>query len=601
MPSLSSRLGSVGLLAGLLLQVGLASALTEPASPPPESPAGGAQSAPAAAVPVPVTGLAPDQIYAVLVGEIAGRRGDMATAFTHYLEAAELTRSERMAELAVRAAISGDDDEAAARGIRLWLAIAPDSPAAYQVAAFLRIKVEDRDGALDHLQRLVELSDEGVETAFAKAAAIIARLPSPDDRVSMMEALVDRFPESAEARQSLAMVAASSSRTDVAEQAARRALELRPEWNAPRLFLVRLLLSDGQRAEARSLLEGFVDASPDDQALRMLYGQFLVEEQEFTSARSVFERLLRNQPKAPDVLFAVGILSLQLDDLEGARLHFGRLYDTGERKDEAAFYLGQTAERAADTKSALDWYGKVDGANLDDAQVRMAFLRAKTGEVAQAREILQRLRDRSPDNAIPLFMVESEILQEIGRPDEAMSVYDTALALFPGDDTLLYARGLFAMKRDRIEQGERDLRQIIDSDPNHADALNALGYTLADRTDRHAEALVLIERAHVLKPDEPAILDSLGWVHYRLGDFEKALEYLRQAQDQLKDGEVAAHLGEVLWAMERRSEAWTVWDDAIKAYPEHEYLREVIGRYRVSRTESGVDGLAPAVPKGGDR
>ncbi|MCK7578842.1 MAG: tetratricopeptide repeat protein [Chromatiales bacterium] len=406
----------------------------------------------------------------------------------------------------------------------------------------------------------------------------------------MMEALVERFPESADAQQALAMLAASISRNEVAERAARRAMELRPDWTPPRLFLVRLLLSDGQRSEARALLEEFVESNPGDRSLKMLYGQLLVDEREFSSARAVFELMLREYPKDPDVLFAVGILSLQLEDLAGARLHFGRLHETGQRQDEAAFYLGQVAERAEDIKTALDWYARVGGASGSDARIRIAFLRAKRGEVAQAREILQRMRDQDSDNAIPLFMVEAEILDEVQRPDEAQAVYDEALAAFPGDDTLLYARGLHAMKLGRIELGERDLRQIIEADPEHADALNALGYTLADQTDRFEEALELIERAHALKPEEPAILDSLGWVYYRLGDLELALEYLQQANDQLEDGEIAAHLGEVLWALGRRAEAWAVWDKAVETHPEHAYLQEVVGRYRLSRSESSGQG-----------
>ncbi|AFL75993.1 tetratricopeptide repeat protein [Thiocystis violascens] len=569
-------------------------ALTDPAPPASEP----------ATVPPPVTenapqvvepraempGLDAEQVYAILVGEIAGRRGDMATAFLYYLRAAQLTKAPRMAELAVRAAISADDDEAAGRGVRLWLELAPETPEVHQVAAFLRIKAGDREGALIHLVRLVELTEGADESVFEQAADIIARAPSPDTRLALMEALAGRFPESADAQQSLAMVAANVSRFDVADRAARRALELRPDWNQPRLFLVRLLLSQGKRDEARRLLEEFVERSPDDHGLHMLFGQFLVEEHEFATARDVFEQLLSNRPKAPDVLFAVGILSLQLDDLSGARIYFTRLFETGERQDDAAFYLGQTAERAEDARAAIEWYDKVKGANLADAQVRMAFLRAKAGEVAQAREILNRLRGDSPDDAIALYLVEAEILDEVGRVDEAMSVFGAALEIHRDDRDLLYARGLYAVEHGQLQLGEQDFLRILASDPEHADTLNALGYTLADRTDRYQEALGYIEKAYALKPEEPAILDSMGWVHYRLGQYEVALDYLRRALDSMDDGEIAAHLGEVLWAMGQQAEAWSVWEAALRAHPEHEYLRQVVGRHRVS--ETGIDGNA---------
>ena len=595
--SRSSKLAASVVIALLYTQG--AAALTEPGvsqAPTVTSAAEPAQVKPAS------EGLQPDQIYAVLVGEVAARRGDMKTACTHYMRAAELTRSGELAELAVRAAISGEDEAASERGISLWLDIAPDSPAARQVAAFLRIKAGDQEGALIHLGRLIDLAPEGAEAAFGKAAAIVTRLPQPEARVKMMRALVDRYPGSADAQHALAMVAASASQFPVAEQAAREAIKLRPGWSVPRLFLVRLLISEDKRPEARTLLEGFVNESPDDQALRMLYGQFLVEEQEFTTARDVFQRMLSAQPKEPDVLFAVGILSLQLDDLTGAQSYFQRLFETGERQDEAAFYLGQTAERSNDPKAALGWYGRVKGSNQDDAQVRIALLKAKQGDVAQAREILEQLRGESADEAVPLFMVEAEVLDEAGRPDEAMAVYNAALGSHPGDVNLLYARGLFAIKVGRVDEGITDLRAIIAADPGHADALNALGYTLADRTTQYQEAKALIERAHALKPDEPAILDSLGWVHYRLGELDKALGYLEQAIGKMKDGEIAAHLGEVLWALGRRTEARAVWDAALKDHPDHEYLQSVVGRYRVSQSGTAASqGAAEAPRKGADR
>lgn len=579
----------------VVICVGAPAAVADPAQP--GAPVAG-DTRPVAAASDPASdpaavsdGLTPDEVYAVLVAEVAARRGDMETAFAYYLEAAELTKDPRLAELAVRAAINADDLAAIDRGILRWLALDPESANAHQVGAFSRIKAADQEGAILHLMRLVELSPQDPDTAFMHAAAIISRAPTAAERVTLMNALAAQYPDNATAQQSLAMIAASASELTIADAAARRALELRPEWNEPRLFLVKLLLTADKRGEARSLLEEYVKQSPEDQSLRMLYAQFLVEEEEFSSARTVFERLLSHRPKEPDVLFAVGILSLQLEDLDGARIYFSRLYETGERRDEAAYYLGQVEERAENAAAALEWYGKVEGSNAVEAQIRTALLRANAGEVQQAREILQRLRNQAPDNAVLLYLVESEILESVGRAEEAMSVYDTALQAFPDDENLLYARALAAVKRDRLVVAEQDLRRIIELDPEHADALNALGYTLADRTDRYAEAKVLIERAYALKPEEPAILDSMGWVNYRLSEYEIALDYLKRALGTMSDGEIAAHLGEVLWAMDRRAEAWSVWEAALKEHPDHDYLNDVIGRYRAQSGGAQNDGV----------
>lgn len=531
------------------------------------------------------TGLDSELIYAVLVAELAARRGDLATAFEHYLQAAERARNPKLAELAVRAAVTSGDQGAMDRGVTLWLALAPESVGPHQVAALIRIKAGDREGVLTHLSRVVQIAGSDAAAGYNHVVGILGRAENPAERLSLMQALVELDTENPEAHQALAAVAASAGDQAVAEAAARRALELRPQWSKPQMFLVRLMLSQGKREEARRLLEAYVAASPGDQALRMLYGQFLIDEKEFSSARVEFERLLGTQPKEPDVLFAAAILSLQLDDLDAARIYFTRLYQTGKRRDEATFYLGQLEERAGHPAAAIDWYAKVGPSNRMEAQVRIAVIRAKQGDIARAREIIQQLRDQSPEDAETLYLVEAEILATAGHEEDSMGVYTAALESFPDNPDILYARALFAVKLDRIDLAESDLRRIIAADPEHADALNALGYTLADRTDRFQEALGLIERAYALKPDESAILDSMGWAHYRLGNLDQALDFLRRASESLSDGEIAAHLGEVLWALGRRDEAWKVWEAALKEHPEHRYLLEVVGRHRVTQNE----------------
>jgi tetratricopeptide (TPR) repeat protein len=531
-------------------------------------------------------GLDSDLVYAVLVAELAARSGDLATAFTHYLQAAEQARDAKLAELAVRAAVTAGDEDAMERGVTLWLALAPESVGAHQVAALLRIKAGDREGVLTHLSQVVQIAGADAAAGYNHAVGILSRAEDNQERLGLMQALVDLDAENPEAHQALATVAASVGENAVAEAAARRALDLRPDWTKPQIFLVRLMLSQDKRDEARGLLEGYVAASPQDHALRMLYGQFLIEEKEFSNARLEFEHLLSNQPKEPDVLFAAAILSLQLDDVDAARIYFTRLYQTGQRQEEATFYLGQVEERADHPAAAIDWYVKASGSNRTEAQVRIAVIRAKQGDIARAREIIQQLRDQSPGDAETLFLVEAEILDEVGRKEDAMAVYAAALESYPDSADILYARALYAVKVDRVDLAEADLRRVIAAQPEHADALNALGYTLADRTERFQEALALIEKAYALKPEEPAILDSMGWVHYRLGNQELALDFLRRALDALSDGEIAAHLGEVLWAIGRRDEAWKVWEAALKEHPEHTYLLEVVGRHRVTQSET---------------
>lgn len=533
-----------------------------------------------------VTDLSADLVYSVLVGEIATQRGDTGAAFDHYLEAAKLAADARMAELATRAALASGDLGAAQRGVLLWLELAPSSVVARLAAAHVALRLDKRQHAAVHLRRVLELTQPQGGDGVLEVAAVIATIDPVAQRLDLMRALVKEAPADPAAQYALAMVAADAKDYETAVGAAREALRLKPDWDKPRLMLVRLLLAQGKRAEARKVLEQFVDGTPDDHVLRMLYAQLLVEDREYSSARNVFERMLRNAPKEPDVLFAIGILSLQLEDATAARGYFERLYATGQRRDDAALYLGQIEEQAGALDKALGWYDKVSGESALDARVRSARVQAVMGDVEKAREALQRLREQSPEQAVTLWLIEAEILRDQGQSQVAMTIYDQSLAAHPDNTELLYARALHAVSLGQLEVLERDLRTILARDPDHADALNALGYTLADRTDRLQEAYGYIDRALTLAPEEPAVLDSMGWVLFKLGRHDEAIGYLRRAYAQLPDGEIGAHLGEALWAAGQREEAWRVWDEALAANPDHEYLQRVVGRYRYSRQEA---------------
>ncbi len=532
------------------------------------------------------TELTPDLVYSVLVGQVARQRGEDRMAFTHFLKGARLARDPGLAELAASAALTLDDNNAVQRAADTWLELAPQSMSAHQLAAYVRLEADDVNGATEHLRRIIVLAAEEGEDGYVQAARLVSKLKLPDRRLKLMETLTSEAPSSADAWFARAVIAAGADRDREAADAARQASKLRPEWNEPRIFLVQLLLERGDRKEARETLESFVTESPDDYGLRLLYAQLLVDEQEFSRARNVFEHMLRKTPKEPDVLFALGVLSLELEDLEAARDYFTQLRDTGERQGDSAFYLGQVEDLAENPETAVSWYRKVEGEHALDAQIRIAQMRAEQGEVERAREILQQQRDRWPEDALTIYLIEAQILADQDLLREAMTVYDEAVDAFPGNPDLLYARGLHALGLNRLDILERDLKSIIAKDPDNADALNALGYSLADQTERFEEARSYIERAMALKPDDPAVLDSMGWMHFRLGKPEQALDYLRKALALMPDGEIAAHLGEVLWALGKRDEAWSTWEEALARDPDHEYLLRVIGRHRFSRSDS---------------
>ncbi len=530
--------------------------------------------------------LTAELVYVVLVGQIAAQRGEQEIAFTHFLRGARLARDPRLAELAANVALILDNAAAMQQTADLWFDLSPRAIGAHQLAAYARLKIGDVSAAIEHLRRIIALAAVEGGDGYGRTARLVSKLELPDRRLKLMETLTSEEPGSADAWFARAIVAADADRHEEAVDAARRATVLHPGWNLPRIFLVQLFLDHGDRKQARQALEVFVDESPDDQRLRLFYAQMLIDEQEFSRARNLFRQMLRNAPKAPDVLFALGILSLQLEDLEAARDYLIHLRDTGERQSDSAYYLGQAEELAGNPEAAVSWYRKVGSEHATDAKVRIALMRAKQGKVERARELLQQLRDQQPKDASMIYLVEGAVLTDLDRPDAAMAVYDEALEAFPGDHDLLYARGLHAFSLDQLDIMENDFKAILTEDPDSAEALNALGYSLADRTERFAEALSYIEHALALKPDDPAILDSMGWAKFRLGNPEQALEYLRKALALMPDGEIAAHLGEVLWTLGRHDEARSIWEAALDRDPDHEYLLRSIGRYSFTRSDS---------------
>jgi tetratricopeptide (TPR) repeat protein len=536
----------------------------------------------------PLEELTADLLYAILLAEVALQRADFATSTEQYLNAAELAREPRLAERAVRSALTGDDPAAAQRGLDLWIALEPDAPKAHQLSAFLSLDRNDREAALASLMQVVELA--GVPgQGYLQAAQILGRLPNPAARLAIMHDLVvaGDATDDPDAQFALATLAAAADQDEAAVALAERAAALRPGWSEPQLFVVRLLVTRDRDQAAREMLERFISESPEDAELKLLKAQLHMDAGESEQALAVFDELLEQTPERRDVLFAAAVVAIESEDLEAARTYLQALQRLGERPDDVSFLLGQVEEFSGDREAALKYYEEVEGQNRTNAQVRMAYLYAEAGSVARGRELLQQLRDLYPQQGATFALIEGELLRDQGIKNDALEVYSKALEQWPENADLLYARAMLAVSMDQVDQLERDLRLILVSDPDHVDALNALGYTLADRTERFDAAQAFIERALQLRPDDPAILDSMGWVLYRRGQSESAESYLRRALDQGFDAEIAAHLGEVLWSLGRRDEAKAVWQNALDEAPEHEYLLRVLSRFRFSQSENG--------------
>jgi tetratricopeptide (TPR) repeat protein len=527
------------------------------------------------------TELTPDAVYSFLVGEIAADRGQLALAYNHYSHSALLTRDPYAAEQATRTALIMKDRPAALKSARLWVELAPNSLQARQALAHLLLQEGDLPGTRAQLDALLRVAQARGEDGFLLAAAVLGGEHRTTHGLTLLAELADAAPDDARGQYAVALMQTSLEAYAEAEPRLHRAIALDPDWSKPRLLLVQVLSATGRMDQAREALKAAADRRPDDRALRSAYAKLLVESKDYAAALAEYRQLRRKAPKDVEILLTTGLVAMQAENWSEARDAWTALIETGEHNDEARYFLAQTEELADRPDVAIELYRQViDGPFRIDAGTRLAVLAANQGRVAEGRERLAQLRVVAPDRAVDLYLAEAELLRKHGTPEEVRQLYDAATKAHPDNVELLYSRALLAAEQGRVADAEAGFKRVLQKEPDHADALNALGYTLADLTDRHKEALGYITRALQLKPDSPAFLDSMGWVQYRMGNYAVALDYLRRAFARLKDGEVAAHLGEVLWVTGEREEAQRVWKEGQEKDPDNAVLRATLQRFR---------------------
>jgi tetratricopeptide (TPR) repeat protein len=355
---------------------------------------------------------------------------------------------------------------------------------------------------------------------------------------------------------------------------------MKPGW-AQAAILHAQVLRKASLDEAIAFYRSFVERYPDSKEVRLQLAREYAGARRNAEARAEFKSVERLSGTDPQVPYAIGLLSLQLEDAAEAESAFRRALGLGH-PDPGAVYLGlgQAAELAKHPDEALDWYHKVDAGDRLRAQMRIASLIAKRDGLAKGRAYLQGIEPRTQEERIQMVQIEAQLLRDAKAWQDTYDVLSQAVERFPESFELLYDRAMAAERVDKLDVLEADLRRVIELKPDYAHAYNALGYTLADRTDRLDEAYELIGKAVKLSPEDPFILDSLGWVQYRRGQLDDALRNLRAAYRVRPDPEIAAHLGEVLWKMGQRDEADRVWKTALNDHPDHETLLAVIQKFK---------------------
>ena len=525
----------------------------------------------------PVRAFPEGALLELLLAEVAGYRGAYDQALAIYREQALQLGDPGVAARTARLARYLKNSEVLAEVSTVWAALEPENIEPLQYLTDEAIKNGEYQQALGYMETIDQLGGDVKFDFFAYRAQALS--------VPEAQELLDRMTQMDEGASphlqfSLAALLERVGDFDAALPIA-EALNLNfPDEVNYLILRVNLLDQMVRHEEAMTLLSEYVSNETASPRIQKLYAQQLLKLKNLDAAREIYKALLLDDPEDGDVLFALALLEIENKALEDARLHLLRLTRLGHRPDESHFYLGVIAEALGDQALAIREYEMVRGGyQWLPALRRVADLIATSEGLDEGRRYVVERRERLPHLRQQLIMLEAQLISDQAEPTMVLAFLDEAVAEDPENVALLYYRGMMGQQLGRMDILERDLSQVLTINPEHADAMNALGYTLADQTDRFDEALALITKALALRPDEPAFIDSMGWVLFRLGRFEEARSQLERAYQLFPNDEVASHLGEVLWMMGKKREAKKVWRKAKEQAPDSPYISDVYQRF----------------------
>ncbi|TVP89714.1 MAG: tetratricopeptide repeat protein [Pseudomonadaceae bacterium] len=512
-----------------------------------------------------------DTLFELLAAEMAGQRNRFDLALGNYLRQAEQTRDPGVVERALRVAEFLGAEEPALEMATLWTQVAPNDVEAHRAAALQQARAGQIEPATASMRKVLEMSGEA-HFDFLAVAASQSDATTRNTLLGTLQQLQDEYPDNRQLAFARALIVHESEPQQALDILQQQPLD---QQQAGALLLQANLLDQLDQPQAAiDLLHASLQQYPDDSRLRLQLARLLLASEELDTAASQFGRLLEQNPEDHDLILTLGLISLENQQPDLAAYYLEQALEQEPDNSTTLYHLGLALEEQGQADEAIQaWLAVRDGNEYLPARLRITQALMADDRLDLLAQIMAESRSERPQARMQLYLIEIETLLD-RHPERAMQRTEEALNEFSDDSNLLYVRALLHDQLGQPEQSEQDLRHILAREPDNAMAMNALGYTLADRNERLEEALELIEQAHTLEPDDPAIIDSLGWVHYRLGNLELALEYLQQAWEAFPDQEVAAHLGEVLWQLGRHDEARAVWEESLDNDPDSPLVRE---------------------------
>lgn len=521
-------------------------------------------------------------LYQFLIGEMAIHRQEFGLAAQAYVDLARKTRDPRIARRATSVAVQARQAALAVEAATIWLQADPESLQARQSLASIFITSGALQDIRPHLEMFLASDPKQTPQIFLQLNNLLAHHADKAAVAALVKDLADLYPKVPEGRLAVAQALLNAGDTDAALATTAHALKLRPDWELAALFQLQITQRKST-AEAIAFGRSFLKSHPAAKDVRLAVARMLANEHRNDEAKQEIQALVKLHGQDASVALAAGLLAVQVSDWPLAESLLKRALELdagGANVDTMRFYLGQATEEQKKLPQALEWYRAVgEGEQYIPAQGRIAAILAKQGHVGEARKLLQAIQSQSIPQRVQLVQAEAAVLRDSGAYKDAFDLLAQASEKYPNTPELLYDLAMAAEKVSRLDIVETNLRKLIELRPDHAHAYNALGYTLADRTDRLQEAHDLIEKALKLAPEDPFIQDSMGWVLYRMGRTQEGQAYLEKAFKRRPDPEIAAHLGEVLWVQGRRDDARRMWQAALADHPGNEALQAVVKKF----------------------
>ncbi|MEE8281827.1 MAG: tetratricopeptide repeat protein [Gammaproteobacteria bacterium] len=525
------------------------------------------------------TNYEPDASYHLLMAEIALERSEFLIAAREYLRAAEESADLEVARRSTEFAFNYGFDTYALNSANRWQELDPENPITHSYLGRLYFRFNDLDRAYRQYDLALGPEVERVDADYLTLAGDLAGEGKPRRALVLVERFTEANSSAPGAWLALANTAMQAADAEFALESASRAFDLAPDWDQAQVAVARALLLSGETAAALDLINELLERVPSLE-LELEYVRLLAAAGETVEAIERLDGLAGQYGDQPEILRTRGIINLQAGELDAAWRNYSQLLSAGFNINESFYYLGRIAfERQRYMQSARLHARIVSGRFLVPAQLSISQAYTLLGDPETGLIHLRQFAELYPKHAFEIMPAEARLLVSMDRSAEALEVYDRALLYKPNTESLLLARGSLLESDGDLNDALNDFRRAVDITPDSALALNALGYTLANRTKRYREAHRYIKRALELDPDNAAIIDSMGWVQYRRGRLPDALTYLERAYELMPDPEISAHLGEVLWAHGDLEAAKQIWGQALQEHPDSPVLNETVLRF----------------------